>query len=105
MLKISDQAILEFKNIIGEIETPGSGIRVFLKEGGCCSGPSVGIDLTHEPAGTFTTHDFEGLKVFIEEAAFETVADATIDFFSDAENPGFRLQHAKKANHGGCGCS
>jgi Fe-S cluster assembly iron-binding protein IscA len=32
------------------------------------------------------------------------VETATIDYFPDAQNPGFRLLGANNASNGGCGC-
>lgn len=104
MLKISDTAIQEFKNIIQELNQPEAGIRVYIRGEGCCSGPSVGLDLSREPESPFSTHLYSGLKVFIEDEAFDRIAHATIDYFPHAENPGFRLLWDKTAKPGGCGC-
>jgi iron-sulfur cluster assembly accessory protein len=104
MLKISDRAIQEFKTIIRELNTPEAGIRVFSKSGGCCSGHGIGLDLARESQNPHTQHDYDGLKVFIENDAMPAVETATIDYFPDAQNPGFRLLGANNASNGGCGC-
>jgi Fe-S cluster assembly iron-binding protein IscA len=106
MFNITDKAVKEFKTILAGEDMPEvPGLRVYAQSGGCCSSEELGVEIAD--MSEKKALDFDGLQVHIDEDAAEIAQKATIDFFEDPENPGFRVLWQKKEaakNGGGCGC-
>jgi len=116
MLQITDLAIDGFKSILKENEADTAGIRVFMNAGGCCGGGSVALEIMDNPEQDDNETDYNGLRVFIDPKVLEMTQNATIDYFPNDPNPGFRLlgvehnhghqhghQHGHHHQHGSCG--
>lgn len=113
MLQITDLAIDGFKSILKENEAEAAGIRVFMSTGGCCGGGSVALEIMDNPEQGDNEVDFNGLRVFIDPQVVEMTENASIDYFPNDPNPGFRLlgvehnhghQHGHHHHHhGSCG--
>lgn len=105
MFTITDKAIEELKKVLNGSDMPEKGaIRVFAQAGGCCSSNQLGIEIADLSKTDLEGEDFDGLKVLVDEDAKEVAQKATIDFYEDVENPGFRVLWEKEQNGGGCGC-
>jgi iron-sulfur cluster assembly accessory protein len=105
MFTITEKAIKEFKGIISGANMPEKpGIRVFSQSGGCCSSNQLGVEIADLSQGEFKGLDFDGLQVLIDEDSLEVAEKATIDFYEDPDNPGFKVLWQKSESNGGCGC-
>ncbi len=87
MLSLTETALERFKKILKEQGNESYGIRIFSAGAGCC-GPSLALDMVEQAQDGDVTFEKEGLKVFIEKDANETLAEATMDF---SEERGFVL--------------
>lgn len=106
MLKISDLAIEGFKSVLKENEVENGGIRVFMSASSCCGGGSVALEIMDEPEAGDIENDFQGLRVFMDPEVVSLTENATIDYFPNDPNPGFRLlgvEHQHGHSHGSCG--
>ena len=106
MFTITDKAITEFKQILNGPDMPAqAAIRVFAQSGGCCSTNQLGIEIADLSKTELQAQDFNGLKVVVDPSAEAVAENATIDYFEDQENQGFRvLWHKGDNGGGGCGC-
>jgi iron-sulfur cluster assembly accessory protein len=106
MFTITDKAITELKQILSAPDMPEqAALRVFAQSGGCCSTNQLGIEIADLSQSDIQERDFNGLKVIVDPAAEAVAENATIDYFEDQENQGFRVLWQKGANGGGgCGC-
>jgi len=107
MFTITDKAITELKQIFSAPDMPEqAALRVFAQSGGCCSSNQLGIEIADLSKTELQPQDFNGLKVVVDPAADAVAENATIDYFEDHENQGFRvLWHEGAQNGGSCGCS
>ena len=106
MFTITDKAIAELKQILSAPDMPEqAALRVFAQSGGCCSTNQLGIEIADLSKTELQAQDFDGLKVVVDPAAEAVAENATIDYFEDQGNQGFRVLWHKGANGGGgCGC-
>ncbi|MCL4557420.1 MAG: iron-sulfur cluster assembly accessory protein [Deltaproteobacteria bacterium] len=100
MLTLTDRALERFKKILKDEGCESFGIRIFMTDSGCC-GPSLALDLVERAADGDVTIDQNGLKVFVEKDANETLAAATMDF---SDQRGFVLNGMPKTGQDSC-CS
>lgn len=104
MFTITDKAVDELKKVLTGHEMPEkAAIRVFAQSGGCCSTNQLGIEIADLAKTELEGEDFKGLKVLLDEDAREVAQKATIDFYEDVENPGFRVLWEKEKGSS-CGC-
>lgn len=107
MLKISDNAAEKAKEILKAEGKEGWGLRIFVQGGGCC-GPSYGMDINETASEGDQTVEKNGLKVFCDSAAFESLADKEIDFIKTEQGEGFVINNpggAAPSCGSGCGSS
>jgi iron-sulfur cluster assembly accessory protein len=90
MLEVTDSAQRELKKILEDAKLSNPGIRVFASSDSCCCGPSYGISITENAMEGDKLLEKEGLKIFIDPAAYDDLAKAVIDFTD--EERGFVIQ-------------
>ncbi len=90
MLEVTDSAVQQFKKLISDSNADGSGMRVFASGGGCC-GPTYGLDISEKGEESDTMIEKDGLKIFIDTAASEGLAAATIDYTDQGPDKGFKI--------------
>ena len=78
MLEVTDAAVKQFKKILSESGATNSNIRIFNSGGGCCA--SYGLDITEKGEGGDVLIEKDGLKIYVEPAAHETLSKATLDY-------------------------
>jgi iron-sulfur cluster insertion protein len=96
MLGVTDSAINQFKKLISDSNANGSGIRVFASGSGCC-GPSYGLDIAEKAEEGDTMIEKDGLKIFIDSVASESLSAATIDYTEQGPGKGFQIQGLPKS--------
>lgn len=93
-MKVTDNAIKQFKNAIEQYDLPGSGIRLF-KGSGCC-GPAIQISVVNHPSAGDKVVTINDIDFFVESHADQMLTEVTIDF----RDENFKLDGLKK--FGGC---
>ena len=93
-MKITDEALFQFKSAISEHSSMGSAIRFFTATG--CCGPSIQMDLVDQALPGDKLLSISEVDFYIESQAEQMLEEVTIDF---KEN-NFRLEGLKKS--GGC---
>lgn len=88
MLKISDSAAGKAKEILKVEGKEGWGLRVFVHGSGCC-GPSYGMDINEQASEGDEIVEKDGLKVFVDKQAAESLSDKEIDYIKTPQGEGF----------------
>lgn len=104
MVKISDTAAEKAKEILKAEGKEGWGLRVFIHGSGCC-GPSYGMDIDENAGEGDQTVEKNGLKVFVDKEAYESLSGKEIDYVANAQGEGFVINGGESAPSCGSGCS
>lgn len=78
MLELTDYAVKKFKELLTKSEAEDFGIRIFAAGGGCC--PGYGLDASENGKAGDMLIQKDGLKIFLEPAAYDNLSQATIDY-------------------------
>ncbi|PDW02471.1 HesB/IscA family protein [Candidatus Viridilinea mediisalina] len=104
MLTVSDLAANRLLAMMQEKQLDGYALRVFVQGGGC-SGLQYGMifdDETREGDNEFNT---AGLRVLVDRVSANYLAGASIDYFDDMMNSGFKIENPNAVSSCGCGHS
>ncbi len=91
MIDISNKAVEQFKNLVLESGVENGCIRIFVAGRGCC-GLSFGMDIAEEGDIEDQLLEKNGLKIYIQQLAFDALSNATIDYMEDEYNSGFVIK-------------
>jgi iron-sulfur cluster assembly accessory protein len=103
-LEFTPRAVEKVKEILGQQEPRPQGLRVSVVGGGC-SGFSYQMNFENETNGIDKTFDFDGLKVFIDQASLMYLDGTKVDFIETLEGSGFKFDNPNVKTTCGCGSS
>ena len=89
MIEITDSAVKQFKKLLLEGDVKDYGIRIFASGGGCCA--SYGLDTSEKGEPGDVLIEKNGLKVFVEPAAFDALSNASVDYLNSKQKKGFTI--------------
>jgi iron-sulfur cluster assembly protein len=104
MVQLTDTAIGKVKEILDSQEPKPAGLRIAVVGGGC-SGFSYSMAFENAPNLLDKTYQFDGLKVFIDQASMLYLDGAEVDFVETLEGSGFKFNNPNVKNTCGCGSS
>ena len=90
-MKITEQALAQFKNAIHENDTPGAGIRLFVSAG--CCGPAIQMSIEEHLSAGDKMLTINSVDFFIESQAEQMLSNITIDYRDD----NFKLDGLKRS--------
>ena len=79
MLTMTDNAVLQLKQLIKKEGNPNKALRVYVTPGGC-SGFSYGMQLDDERSDDDTVVNFDGVTVVVDELSLPQLERAQIDY-------------------------
>jgi iron-sulfur cluster assembly accessory protein len=103
-LEFTPRAVEKVKEILGQQDPRPLGLRVSVVGGGC-SGFSYQMNFENQTNGIDKTFDFDGLKVFIDQASLMYLDGAKVDFVETLEGSGFKFDNPNVKTTCGCGSS
>ncbi len=104
MVQLTTVAVGKVKEIM-EAQTPKpSGLRLAVVGGGC-SGFSYSMAFENKPSMLDKTYDYEGLKVFVDQASMLYLDGAEVDYVETLEGSGFKFNNPNTKSTCGCGSS
>lgn len=103
-LEITTTAVAKVKEILTKQDPHPSGMRVSVVGGGC-SGFSYQMNFESESNGIDKIFDFDGLKVFVDQASLMYLKGTRIDFVETLEGAGFKFENPNVKSTCGCGSS
>ena len=103
-LDITPKAVSKVKEIITQQNPAPAGLRVSVVGGGC-SGSSYQMNFENESNGIDKVYEFDGLKVFVDQASLMYLKGTRIDFVESLEGAGFKFENPNVKSTCGCGSS
>jgi iron-sulfur cluster assembly protein len=100
MLQVTEKAREQISSFLKEREEQ-SYVRIFLSEGGCCSGPSLGMALDEPDVNDEVIKDND-ITYLIEKGLFNEAKPINIDFIESAMGSGFSIT-SKLSRENSCG--
>jgi len=104
MVQLTETAINKVQEILNTQEPKPAGLRIAVVGGGC-SGFSYSMAFENNPGLLDKTYNFEGLKVFIDQASLLYLDGAEVDFVETFEGSGFKFNNPNVRSTCGCGSS
>ena len=103
-IEITPSAVSKVKDIMAQQSPQPTGLRVSVVGGGC-SGFSYQMNFENESNGIDKVYDFDGLKVFVDQASLMYLNGTRIDYVETLEGAGFKFDNPNVKTTCGCGSS
>lgn len=104
MITLTPTAINKVKEILEMQDPKPAGLRIAVVGGGC-SGFTYSMAFENNPGLLDKTYDFDGLKVFIDQASMLYLDGASVDYVETLEGSGFKFDNPNVKSTCGCGSS
>ena len=104
MVQITPGAVNKVKEIMEAQSPKPSGLRLAVVGGGC-SGFSYSMAFENKPNMLDKTYDYEGLKIFVDQASMLYLEGAEVDYVETLEGSGFKFNNPNVKSTCGCGSS
>ena len=104
MLEMTEKAVSKVKEILSSQEPQPTGLRISVVGGGC-SGFSYSMAFETKQQMLDKMYEFDGLKVFIDQASMLYLDGAKVDYVETMEGSGFKFDNPNVRTTCGCGSS
>ncbi len=104
MIQLTQRAIDKVKEILETQDPKPAGLRIAVIGGGC-SGFSYSMAFENNPGLLDKVYQFDGLKVFIDQASLLYLEGASVDYLESLEAAGFKFDNPNVRSTCGCGSS
>jgi iron-sulfur cluster assembly accessory protein len=104
MITLTPTAVTKVQEILNVQEPKPAGLRISVVGGGC-SGFSYSMAFENNPGMLDKSYNFEGLKVFIDQASLLYLDGAEVDYVESMEGSGFKFNNPNTKSTCGCGSS
>ena len=104
MVQLTEKAVEKVQEILSSQEPKPAGLRIAVVGGGC-SGFSYSMAFENSPNMLDKTYNYEGLKVFIDQASLLYLEGAEVDYVETLEGSGFKFNNPNVKSTCGCGSS
>ncbi|MBL8290529.1 MAG: iron-sulfur cluster assembly accessory protein [Bryobacterales bacterium] len=104
MVSLTGKAIEKVREILDMQDPKPAGLRISVVGGGC-SGFSYSMAFENQPNMLDKTYNYEGLKVFVDQASLLYLDGAEVDFVETLEGSGFKFSNPNVKSTCGCGSS
>src|SRR5208282_335980 len=103
-IELTSKAVSKVKEIMSQQEPQPLGLRVGVAGGGC-SGFSYQMNFESQSNPIDKVYEFDGLKVFIDQASLMYLNGTKIDYVETLEGAGFKFENPNVKTTCGCGSS
>ena len=104
MVGLTTKAVEKVREILDSQEPKPAGLRIAVVGGGC-SGFSYSMAFENTPNMLDKTYNYEGLKVFIDQASLLYLDGAEVDYVESMDASGFKFSNPNVKSTCGCGSS
>lgn len=104
MVQMTPVAVNKVKEILDAQSPKPAGLRLAVVGGGC-SGFSYSMAFENKPSMLDKTYDYEGLKVYVDQASMLYLDGAQVDYVETLEGSGFKFNNPNVKSTCGCGSS
>jgi len=103
-IELTSHAVDKVKEILAQQNPVPAGLRVSVVGGGC-SGFSYQMNFETETSAIDKVYEFDGLKVFVDQASLMYLNGTKIDFVESLAGSGFKFENPNVKTTCGCGSS
>lgn len=104
MIQLTERAVDKVKEILTSQDPMPNGLRIAVVGGGC-SGFSYSMAFENAPSMLDKTYNYDGLKVFVDQASLLYLDGAEVDYVETLEGSGFKFNNPNVKSTCGCGSS
>ncbi len=104
MIQLTEKAVGKVKEILDVQDPKPAGLRIAVVGGGC-SGFNYSMAFENQPNLLDKTYNFDGLKVYIDQASMLYLDGAEVDYVETLEGAGFKFSNPNVRTTCGCGSS
>ena len=104
MIQLTPTAVGKVKEILEAQDPKPAGLRISVVGGGC-SGFSYSMAFESNAGMLDKTYNFDGLRVFVDQASLLYLEGAEVDFVETLEGSGFKFNNPNVKSTCGCGSS
>jgi len=104
MVQMTSKAVEKVREILDAQEPKPAGLRIAVVGGGC-SGFSYSMAFENTPNMLDKTYQYDGLKVYIDQASLLYLDGAEVDYVESIEGAGFKFNNPNVKSTCGCGSS
>src|SRR5437763_2357389 len=104
MVQLTETAVSKVMEILNTQEPKPAGLRISVVGGGC-SGFSYSMAFENAPNMLDKMYNYNGLKVFIDQASLLYLDGAEVDYVETLEGSGFKFNNPQVKSTCGCGSS
>ena len=104
MIALTERAVSKVKEIIEAQAPRPAGLRIAVVGGGC-SGFSYSMNFENKQGMLDKAYDWEGFKVFVDQASLLYLDGIEVDFVNSLEGSGFKFNNPQVKSTCGCGSS
>lgn len=104
MVALTEKAIGKVREILDMQDPKPAGLRIAVVGGGC-SGFSYSMAFENQPNMLDKTYNYDGLKVFVDQASLLYLEGAEVDYVETLEGSGFKFSNPNVKSTCGCGSS
>lgn len=104
IIKLTESAALQIKDMMKESEEEGAYIRVSIQGGGC-SGLSYGMGFAHEKEEEDIELEQHGIQVLVDKESSLILKGTVIDYKQSLMGGGFTIDNPNAIASCGCGSS
>jgi iron-sulfur cluster assembly protein len=104
MVQLTERAVGKVKEIMSSQKPQPGGLRIAVVGGGC-SGFSYSMAFENQPNTLDKTYNYDGLKVFVDQASLLYLDGAEVDYEESLEGAGFKFNNPQVKSTCGCGSS
>jgi iron-sulfur cluster assembly protein len=103
-IELTPKAVSKVKEIMSQQSPAPAGLRLAVVGGGC-SGFSYQMNFENQTNGVDKVYEFDGLRVFIDQASLMYITGTKIDYVETLEGAGFKFENPNVKTTCGCGSS
>ncbi len=104
MIQLTEKAVEKVSEILDTQEPKPVGLRISVVGGGC-SGFSYSMSFENKANLLDKTYNYNGLKVFVDQASLLYLDGVEVDFVETLEGSGFKFNNPNVKSTCGCGSS
>jgi iron-sulfur cluster assembly protein len=104
MIQLTERAVGKVREILDTQDPKPVGLRIAVVGGGC-SGFSYSMAFENTPNMLDKTYNYEGLKVFVDQASMLYLDGVEVDYVETLEGAGFKFNNPNVKSTCGCGSS
>ena len=101
---LTTKAVDKVREILDMQDPKPAGLRISVVGGGC-SGFSYSMAFENAPNMLDKTMNYDGLKVFVDQASLLYLDGAEVDYVESIEGSGFKFSNPNVKSPCGCGSS